>query len=283
MPASLYLVSTPIGNLEDISLRAVRILKQVSLIAAEDTRRTALLLRHFDIRTPTTSFHDHNEREKLPLLLATLAGGNDIALVSDAGTPAVSDPGYGLIDAAIKAGIRVIPIPGPSAVMAALVASGFPAEPFVFLGFPPSRALARHEWFRSISLENRTVVFFEAPHRIQKTLEELSAYLGQRPICLCRELTKLHEECLRGTAAELIGHTTKERGEFTVVVSAWQARERAETGEIPEDGAVFLHFCDLTEKMGRSRRQAVSETARRFGLSPNEVYRAIERAKKTAQ
>jgi 16S rRNA (cytidine1402-2'-O)-methyltransferase len=283
MPASLYLVSTPIGNLEDISLRAVRILKQVSLIAAEDTRRTALLLRHFDIRTPTTSFHDHNEREKLPLLLATLAGGNDIALVSDAGTPAVSDPGYGLIDAAIKAGIRVIPIPGPSAVMAALVASGFPAEPFVFLGFPPSRSLARHEWFRAMSLENRTVVFFEAPHRIQNTLEKLSKCLGQRPICLCRELTKVHEECLRGTAAELIGHTTKERGEFTVVVSSWQAREEAEAPEAPEDKAVFLHFCDLTESAGRSRRQAVSETARRFGLSPNEVYRAIERAKKAAQ
>jgi 16S rRNA (cytidine1402-2'-O)-methyltransferase len=280
MPASLYLVSTPIGNLEDISLRALRILKQVSLIAAEDTRRTAVLLHHFGVQTPTTSLHEHNEREKLPALLNRLAAGDDIALVSDAGTPGVSDPGYRLIDAAIRAGNPVVPIPGASAVLAALVASGFPAEPFVFLGFPPTRSFARSEWFRSIAEEKRTVVLFEAPHRIQTALHQLSTCLGDRPICVCRELTKIHEEFLRGPASALLGHTTKERGEFTIVISPSQTVLKVETAEIPDDLRLFACFGELTKESGFTRRKAIAETAKRFGLPPKQVYEAVERAKK---
>jgi len=277
MPASLYIVSTPIGNLEDITLRALRVLKEVPTIAAEDTRRTATLLRHFGIQTPTTSFHEHNEREKLPLLLAKLAGGHDVALVSDAGTPAVSDPGYRLIGAAIREGHRVIAIPGASAVLAALVSSGFPTDSFVFLGFPPIRSTSRHEWFGALAHEPRTAVFFEAPHRILATLKEAAIKLGNRPIAVCRELTKLHEEVRRGPAAELLGHTTKERGEFTVVVSPYEEPARQQ----PPDDSVFLSvFCEMTKNEELSRRQAIAATARRFGVPVKQVYEAVERAKK---
>jgi 16S rRNA (cytidine1402-2'-O)-methyltransferase len=277
MPASLYVVSTPIGNLEDITLRALRVLKEVRTIAAEDTRHTGLLLRHFGIQTPTTSFHEHNEREKLPLLLNRLANGEDIALVSDAGTPAVSDPGYRLIAAAIQAGHRVIAIPGASAVLAALVSSGFPTESFVFLGFPPIRSLTRTRWFEALAKETRTAVFFEAPHRIHRTLEELADILGTRPISLCRELTKVHEEVLKGSAGDLLGQTTKERGEFTVVVSPYAEPERQ---PLPDDSELLAVFHEMTRNRDLDRRQALAATARRFGIPARHVYQAIERAKK---
>jgi 16S rRNA (cytidine1402-2'-O)-methyltransferase len=249
MSASLYIVSTPIGNLDDITLRALRVLKDVRTIAAEDTRHTSLLLRHFGIQTPTTSFHDHNEREKLPFLVKKLADGEDIALVTDAGTPAVSDPGYRLIDAAIRAGHRVIAVPGASAVLAALVTSGFPMESFVF----------------------------EAPHRIQTTMEELVRCLGDRPISVCRELTKLHEEVLRGSATDFLGQTTNKRGEFTVVVSPYQEPPRQ---QLPDDSELLTAFCEMTQNKDLSRRQSIAATARRFGVPARQVYQAVERAKK---
>ena len=197
MPGSLYVVSTPIGNLEDITLRALNTLKAVGLIAAEDTRRTSILLRHFGITTPTTSFHEHNERQKLSLLLNKLAAGTDVALVSDAGTPIVADPGQRLTAAAHERGFRVIPIPGASAVLSALAASGFPADEFVFAGFAPSRSNDRKKWLAGFKTEQRPVVFFEAPHRIAKTLEDIASVLVDRPIVVGREMTKLHEEFIR--------------------------------------------------------------------------------------
>jgi 16S rRNA (cytidine1402-2'-O)-methyltransferase len=277
MSASLFIVSTPIGNLDDITLRALRVLKEVRTIAAEDTRHTALLLHHFGIQTPMTSFHDHNERAKLPFLLKKLADGEDIALVSDAGTPAVSDPGYRLIDAAIRAGHRVIAIPGASAVLAALVTSGFPMESFVFLGFPPTRSLSRKKWFATLAKEARTAVFFEAPHRIQETLEELAQHSVNRPISVCRELTKLHEEILRGPAEELIGQTTNKRGEFTVVVSPY---EEPAPQLLPDDSALMAAFCEMTQNKDLGRRQSIAATARLFGVPARQVYQAVERAKK---
>src|SRR5689334_19529412 len=178
MAGILYVVATPIGNLEDVTLRALRILREVSLIAAEDTRRTAKLLQHYSISTRTTSLHEHNEREKTPRLVERLRSGDSIALVSDAGTPAISDPGQGLVAAAREAGIRVDSVPGPSSVMAAISASGLPAAEFIFLGFPPHRSNARTNWLRTIACETRLAVFFEAPHRIRQTLAELSAFTG---------------------------------------------------------------------------------------------------------
>ena len=191
MAGSLYVVSTPIGNLDDITVRALNTLKSVGLVAAEDTRRTGLLLRHFGIATPTTSLHEHNETEKVPALLRKLSDGVDIALVSDAGTPLVSDPGQRLIAAAIEHRIRVIPIPGASAVLAALAASGYPADEFVFAGFAPSRSKDRKQWLERLARDPRAIVFFETPHRIIKTLSEMADILGDRPITIARELTKV--------------------------------------------------------------------------------------------
>ena len=179
MAGSLYVVSTPIGNLDDITVRALHTLKSVGLVAAEDTRRTGLLLRHFGIATPTTSLHAHNETEKVPALLQKLSDGLDIALVSDAGTPLVADPGQRLIASAVSKGIRVVPIPGASAVLAALAASGWPADEFVFAGFAPSRSADRTRWLQALASEPRTVIFFEAPHRISKTLAAMGDYIGR--------------------------------------------------------------------------------------------------------
>ena len=182
MPGILYVVATPIGNLEDITFRAIRVLREVAVIAAEDTRRTARLLQHYSISTPTTSLHEHNERARTPSLINRLTRGESIALVSDAGTPVVSDPGALLVAAAHAAGIRVEPIPGPSAALAAVSASGFQAEQVLFVGFPPSRAIARKRWLEELRDEPRIVVFFEAPHRIRATLADLLAIFGDRVV-----------------------------------------------------------------------------------------------------
>ena len=198
MPGTLFVVATPIGNLEDITGRALRVLREASIIAAEDTRRTAHLLARYAITTPTTSLHEHNEAQKSASLVGRLERGENIALVSDAGTPTISDPGQRLIKAAIDAGIRVEPIPGPNAVIAALTVSGLPTDSFCFLGFPPTRSKARSEWFERVRSIGGTVVFFEAPHRIRETLGELQREVGDCQVAVCRELTKKHEELVRG-------------------------------------------------------------------------------------
>jgi 16S rRNA (cytidine1402-2'-O)-methyltransferase len=277
MPASLYVVSTPIGNLDDITLRALNTLKSVSLIAAEDTRRTSILLRHFGITTPATSLHEHNERQKLPLLLQKLAAGQDVALVSDAGTPLVADPGQRLIAAAIEQGVRIIPIPGASAILAALTASGLPADTFVFGGFAPSRSNERKKWLRALQDEQRPIVFFETPHRIHKTLAELPTILGNRPIIIARELTKIHEEVIRSSTAEAQNLNVTPKGEFTVILGA-----RIPTISKPEDvdeKDVAAFFYQLTNNNGLERRAALTQTAHNFGLSTKSVYRTLEKLK----
>src|SRR6478672_11644964 len=207
MAGILYVVATPIGNLEDVTLRALRILRDVSLIAAEDTRRTARLLQHYSISTRTTSLHEHNEREKTPRLIERLQAGEAIALVSDAGTPLISDPGQTLVAAARASGIRVESIPGPSAVMAALSTSGLEAAEFVFLGFPPVRSKDRKVWFAALAGQSRLAVFFEAPHRIRRTLADLATCLGDdRTVAIGRELTKAYEELVVQPISQHIQH-----------------------------------------------------------------------------
>ena len=279
MPGTLFVVATPIGNLEDITARALRVLREVALIAAEDTRRTAHLLARYAIQTPTTSFHEHNEARKTASLVARLARGDDIALVSDAGTPAISDPGQGLIRAAIDAGFRVEPIPGPSAVMAALAASGLPSSTFTFLGFPPIRSQDRRKWFDAVRNAGRTVIFFEAPHRIRETLDQLRVLVGDKPVTLCRELTKTHEELVVGPISEVLLRLVKPKGEFTVVVYIGHITEYKELDAV-SDSDLMLEFGEMTEYMRLPRRRALNVLARRHQLPPNKVYAALERAKK---
>lgn len=277
MAGSLYVVATPIGNLDDMTVRALDTLKSVGLVAAEDTRRTGRLLRHFGISTPTTSLHEHNETQKLPALLQKLADGIDIALVSDAGTPLVADPGQRLIAGAIAQGIRVVPIPGTSAVLAALAASGYPADEFVFAGFAPSRSKDRKTWLAKLASEPRTVVFFEAPHRIAATLGDMADLLGDRPITVARELTKLHENVVHTTARGTGELAIPQRGEFTIVLAPYS--KPTDTPEDIDDEELGRYFYQMTNSSRRSRRQAVAATATRFGLSPNDVYARLERLK----
>jgi 16S rRNA (cytidine1402-2'-O)-methyltransferase len=213
----LYVVATPIGNLEDISLRALRVLSEVRLIAAEDTRKTRRLLDAYNIEIPLTSYHEHSKRAKLDHLLGYLEK-EDLALVSEAGMPGLSDPGYDLIVAAIERGISVVPVPGPSAVIAALVVSGLPTDQFVYVGFLPRRKGQRQRLLSSISDEPRTVVAFEAPHRLKEALTDIEEILGDRRVSVCRELTKVHEEVFRGRVSQARGHFDEPRGEFSLVI-----------------------------------------------------------------
>ncbi|HAZ31601.1 MAG TPA: 16S rRNA (cytidine(1402)-2'-O)-methyltransferase [Dehalococcoidia bacterium] len=221
--STLYVVATPIGNLEDVTLRAIRVLRDVGLIAAEDTRRTKRLLSAHQIKTPLTSFHEHNKRAKLPHLLRALEHG-DVALVSEAGMPGINDPGYDLVLAAVDRDVKVVPVPGPSAIPAALAVSGLTTEQFIHLGFLPRKKGARRKLLQSIAAEPRTIVAFETPHRLRSALGDLGEVLGERRLAICREMTKLHEEIFRGTVSQAIEHFAKPRGEFTLVIEG-KARE----------------------------------------------------------
>lgn len=277
MPGTLFVVATPIGNLEDITARALRVLREAAVIAAEDTRHTGRLLAHFGISTPTTSFYEQNERDKLPRLLDRLRAGDPVALVSDAGTPGVSDPGYRLVRAAVEAGIRVEAVPGASAILAALVASGLPTHAFTFLGFPPSRARARERWLADLATRRETTVFFEAPHRVRATLEAAVGVLGDRPVAVCRELTKLHEEIRRGPLAAVVAALPEPRGEFTIVVAPAEAP--VVPAGLPEPEELLEAFGQLTEAEGLDRRGAISRLAERYAVPSREVYAAIEHAR----
>jgi 16S rRNA (cytidine1402-2'-O)-methyltransferase len=263
----LYIVATPIGNLEDISLRALRTLREVKLIAAEDTRRTRKLLNHYDIKTPTTSYHEHNKLTKLDYILDCLKDG-DVALVSDAGMPGISDPGYELIAAVSQRGIPLVPIPGPSVVTTALVVSGLDTGQFRYLGYLPGKASARRRQLKEVAGEKATLVVFEAPHRLPAALKDILEILGDRRIAVCRELTKLHEEVFRGTVSGAIEHFTSPRGEFTLVIEGNRESEKPQlTDEIKGQ---------LNEMKGAGvgAKEAAAKLAAETGLSRKELYQA---------
>ena len=275
MAGTLHVVATPIGNLEDITFRALRVLREVAVVAAEDTRRSGQLLRHFGIATRLVSLHSHNEGLKAEGLVDRLRRGESIALVSDAGTPAVSDPGAELVRAAVAAGIRVEPVPGPSAVMAALSASGLPDIGFTFLGFPPTRGKDRENWFEQLAraVEIAPVVFFEAPHRVKATLEHLGN-LSYDQILVFRETTKLHESVYRGSIPAVLEQLTVVAGEFTLVVPRKVAPEGP--AERPSDAAILEMFGRITDKKARD---AARQVAAESGLSANEVYEIVRKSK----
>jgi 16S rRNA (cytidine1402-2'-O)-methyltransferase len=279
MSGTLYVVATPIGNLEDITLRALRILREVDLIAAEDTRRTAKLLAAYSIATPMTSFHAHNAGARLPGLLHRLREGRRVALVTDAGTPGVSDPGVELVRACVDAGLDVDCVPGPTAPIAAATVSGFPLSSLTVLGFPPVKTMARTEFWCSIAASPGTVCFFEAPHRILRTLGELGQYLGDRQICVAREITKVHQEFLRGPASEVIRCLDRARGEFTLVVGPTSARH--EQVDYATDDQLASQFGLTTIRSPSvSRRRRIAAFAKSIGRPTGDVYAALERAKR---
>ncbi len=264
---SLYLVATPIGNLEDISLRALRTLREVKLIAAEDTRKTRRLLATYDIKTPMTSYHEHNKLTKLDYILGQLEA-KDVALVSEAGTPGMSDPGYELVVAAQQRGIAVVPIPGPSVIVTALAVSGLPTDRFIYIGFLPRRASARQHALKSVAEQTGTIVALEAPHRLRATLDDILLTLGDRKIAVCRELTKLHEEVFRGTVSQAIQHFTEPRGEFTLIIEGLREKDKAQSIAAAESQ---LHYLQLS---GATAREAIARVAGDTGLSRKELYQA---------
>lgn len=272
---TLYLVATPIGNLEDISARALRILREVRLIAAEDTRRTQKLLNHFDIHTALISYFEHNKLSRINLVLEALAGG-DVALVSDAGTPALNDPGYELVQAVLQAGYQVSPVPGPCAPIAALVASGLPTHAFVYLGYLPRKSKLRQEMLTEISQLPYTLIFLEAPHRLLDGLRDLLAILGNRKISIARELTKIHEEIFRGTIQQAIEHYSVQipRGEFTLII----AGKAPETE--PWEQSVLENAIRTALKTTQPVGQIASQLAKRSGWPRREIYRLITKIQK---
>jgi 16S rRNA (cytidine1402-2'-O)-methyltransferase len=278
MPGTLFVVATPIGNLEDITFRAIRVLREVAVIAAEDTRRTARLLQHYSISTPTTSLHEHNERVRTPSLIARLEAGESIALVSDAGTPVVSDPGVLLVAAAHAAGIRVEPVPGPSAALAAVSASGLAAPRTVLAGFPPSRSSARKRWLEALRTEPGLIVMFEAPHRIRETLADMREVFGDRIVAMGREMTKAHENLAVRPISELLQRLEEPRGEFTLVVTGYDSA-LATTMELPSADRLAAEFGELTESQTCGRRDMVKALAEKYGVSARTMYQLLESTK----
>lgn len=266
----LYVVATPIGNLEDITLRALRVLREVDVIAAEDTRHTRKLLDRYEIHTPLTSYHEHNERTKAPALVRRLEAGESIALVSDAGTPTISDPGYHLIRAAVEKGVPVTPVPGVSAATAALSASGLATDRFVFQGFLPGRRNRRREMLRKLQGDDRTMVFYEAPHRIRESLADMHEVLGDRAAVVGRELTKVHEELLRGTLSQLTGEVEerKPRGEFAIVVEG-----RGEAPEVSE--TVLRDEIGRLLQAGRKANDVAKLVADSHHMAKRDIYKLV--------
>jgi 16S rRNA (cytidine1402-2'-O)-methyltransferase len=268
LPGILYLIATPIGNLEDITLRALRILRdEVTLVACEDTRQTQKLLHHFEIRKPAIACHEHNEQVRAQEIIEILQRGDSVALLSDAGTPLISDPGYRVVVAAVAAGLTVVPLPGASAVLAALAASGLPTNEFRFMGFLPPKQIARRKMLASLAEETATLIFYESPHRILESLQDMEAEMGSRPMVLARELTKLHEEFLRGSAAEIyaiLSARESVKGEITLVIGR---------APVAISDADPLEEVTRLEAQGIARMDAIKMASKRLGLPKREVYR----------
>ena len=276
----LFVVGTPIGNLEDITLRAIRVLKEADLIACEDTRRTQQLLNHYQIHTPTLSYHEHNEMTRAPELVIKLAEGNNIALVSDAGMPVVSDPGFRLVHLAVRHAIPVVPVPGASAFVAALAASGLPVDKFRFLGFLPSKKAARRRMLEENKSSTKTLVFYEAPHRILDMLRDVRDILGERDVVLAREVTKVHEEFWRGTVSALLERAKGKaiKGEITLLVGGATA-----TGETkPAESPIQSEIQALMAERGVDERAALKAAAKARGISRSQAYRLLQ-SEKTKQ
>jgi 16S rRNA (cytidine1402-2'-O)-methyltransferase len=289
LPPALYLVGTPIGNLEDITLRALRVLKEAGLIACEDTRHTQKLLNHYGIRTRTTSYHEHNEMTRAPELIVELEQGAAIALVSDAGMPGISDPGFRLISLAIRHHVPVVPIPGASAFLAALVASGLATDSFRFSGFLPAKRGQRRQLLESIQASPRTQVFYEAPHRVKETVEDIVEVLGaERSVVVAREVTKIHEEFLRGTAQEVLEELKSRveiKGEITVLLA------KAPAGSSPEEAGNSLRtgapsrptirqrIAQIMAEQPLDEKSALKKAAKERGISKSEAYRELQRSK----
>ena len=273
MPGTIYLVATPIGNLEDLSPRGLAVLRQVDRIACEDTRHSGRLLAHFEIDKPLLSYHEHNEQQRAAELIERVRRGESIAVISDAGMPGISDPGYRVVRAAIESDIPVVPIPGPTAVETALAASGLPTDRFRFEGFLPSKKSARRNVLEAIRHEEATTVFYETARRIRATLADVTELLGSRPVVVARELTKLHEEFLRGTAAEIAARLEQRpavKGEITLLIGGGE-RARPVPREAPTRVAELM-------AAGADRMAAIKQTARELGLPKSEVYRLVEDA-----
>jgi len=283
MPGTLYIVSTPIGNLEDITQRALRVLRDVDLIACEDTRHTRKLLNHFGIDTRTISYHEHNERERAAELCELLEAGEDIALVSDAGTPLVSDPGFRLTSLAVEKGIRVVPVPGATAFVAGLSGSGLASDQIFYGGFLPARANARRAKLEELRTVPATLVFYEAPHRIAATLEDACDVLGNRPAVIARELTKLHEEFLRGSLRELVyafDAKKEARGEMVLLIGGPQSNSLGDQEEQRPISGALAELVGRFEVEGLETKAALKKAARELGLKRDDAYRLWEAQKK---
>jgi 16S rRNA (cytidine1402-2'-O)-methyltransferase len=273
--ACLYLVATPIGNLEDVTLRALRILKEVDQIACEDTRHTLKLLGHYNIQKPLISYHEHNELTRAPELVVAMEQGAQVALVSDAGVPLVSDPGYRLVTLCLRHHIPVIPIPGPSALLAALSASGLPNEEFLFAGFLPARSGERRRALERLRIEDRTIIFYEAPHRIEETLADAHEILGDRPACIAREVTKIHEEFRRGSLSALAASQAEKpaRGEITLLIGPVPPNESAAHRDTSQSLADRVE--ELIRQAKLDRKEALKLAAKERGITKRAAYHEL--------
>lgn len=267
MSGKLYLVATPIGNLEDITLRAIRILKEVDVIAAEDTRHSLKLLNHLEISKPLISYHRHNEDVKTNLLIQKLLDGENIALITDAGTPAISDPGEFVVKEAIKNNIQIIPIPGACALINALIASGLDTREFAFYGFLPINKKLRAHKFESLKKEHKTIILYEAPHKINNTLNDILKYLGDVNIVLAREITKIHESFMRGKISEIIPNINEIKGEMIILIESNEEQETIEKVELTIEEQYALY-----EKQGLSKNEIIKKIAKNNGVNKNEIY-----------
>jgi 16S rRNA (cytidine1402-2'-O)-methyltransferase len=280
LATALYVVATPIGNLEDITLRALRVLKEAAVIACEDTRQTQKLLNHFDITTKTVSYHEHNELQRAAELIVRLEDGEPVAMVSDAGTPGISDPGFRLIQLAIRHNIPVVPVPGASAVLSALVVSGLPTDAFRFCGFLPAKHGARKTQLESLAGAPETLIFYEAPHRIVETLDDVCAAMGgERRIVVARELTKVHEEILRGRAGDVFEELRKReagvKGEIVLLIAKAEAISAPAT--VKKSAAARL--AEIMREQSADEKSALKVLAKELGVSKSEAYREVQRRK----